>query len=372
MSLLATRLQNWRLHVDQFDRNMARPLEYGALDFFIEQTDAPDSIVSQELRDRAFASIGNTVQLPVINYDGSVSVSDTRSCSIADDENTSALYTIVWATLQVGFTMVPAAYANNEISYDHDFERKMDKITRALATSLDNLALAALAANKTQVFADSLYYTVTSNVVEVPWTGRLDFLGDLNSIMRANAYPRTIHIVGNAGIDSIVRKLGEHDLYNDVNKRLEYGDKIFHFSTNLTNESGKFATCYAVEEGNVAVLTRVDREAYRGAQANFNEWGVTYLPYINLPVGYHYYTTVGDQSSIAGAATADLTCGIKEHFGFSLDVAFLVAYNSAPETVANPIIKVEVAKSAADNAFAAPVIVVNDNANPVITATATD
>ena len=54
---------------------MARPLEYGALDFFIEQTDAPNSIISANLRNRAFASIGNTVQVPVINYDGDVTVS---------------------------------------------------------------------------------------------------------------------------------------------------------------------------------------------------------------------------------------------------------------------------------------------------------
>ena len=46
MSLVATRLQNWRIANPELDRNMFRPLEYGALDFFIEQTDAPNSIIS--------------------------------------------------------------------------------------------------------------------------------------------------------------------------------------------------------------------------------------------------------------------------------------------------------------------------------------
>ena len=128
MSLVATRLQNWRIQNPQLDRNMTRPCEYGALDFFIEQTDAPNSIISPNLRDRAFASIGNTVQVPVINYDGDVTVSNVRSCTINDDENTSALYTVVWKTYSVGFTMVPTLYMNNEISYDHDFARKMEKI----------------------------------------------------------------------------------------------------------------------------------------------------------------------------------------------------------------------------------------------------
>ena len=367
MSLIATRLQNWRVENPEFDRNMARPLEYGALDFFIEQTNAANSIINPELRDRAFASIGNTVQVPVINYDGDVTVANVRSCVITDDENTSALYTVNWVTLAVGFTMVPQLYRNNEISYEHDFARKMEKICRALATAMDVQAIAALEANKTQVFADKLYYTVTSNSVQVPWIARMDFLADMNAMMRANAYPNLLHVIGGAGLDSIIRKLAEHDIYNDVNKRMEYDNKVVHYTNNIANEEGIFATAYIVEDGNVGVLTRVDREALARTRANFHEWDVVTLPFINLPVGSHYYTAVGDMSSVAGAASEDMTCNVKEYFGFSVDIAFLVAYNSAPETVANPIIKVEVATPGTANPFAAPVEVVNGEANPVYT-----
>lgn len=367
MSLIATRLQNWRVENPEFDRNMARPLEYGALDFFIQQTNAANSIINPNLRDRAFASIGNTVQVPVINYDGDVTVSNVRSCVIADDENTSALYTVNWVTLAVGFTMVPSLYMNNEISYEHDFARKMEKVCRALATAMDVQAIAALEANKTQVFADSLYYQVTSNVVCVPWIARMEWMSDMNSIMRANAYPRILHVIGNTGIDSLVRKMAEHDIYNDVNKRLEYDNKVIHYTTNLSNEQGVFGTAYVVEDGNVGVLTRVDREALRRTVANFHEWDVVRLPFIDLPVGSHYYTSVGDQSNIAGAASADMTCVVKEYFGFSVDVAFLVAYNSAPASVANPIIKVEIAAPGNNSAFATPVEVVNSEDSPVNT-----
>jgi hypothetical protein len=359
MSLLATRLQNWRIENENFDKNMTRPLEYGALDFFIGQTNSANSIVNPELRDRAFASIGNTVQIPVINYDGEVTVSSSRSCTIADDENTSALYTVTWATYQVGFTMTPAAYMNNEISYEHDFRRKMEKVTRALATSLDAAAVAALEANKTQVFADNLGYTITGNTVIVPEQMKTEILGDTNTLMRANAYPAPLHIIGNAGVDKLVRKLAQHGLWNDANKQLEFEDKVMHFTTNITNATDYNGTFFAVEDGNVGVLTRVDREALRRASANFHEWDVVRLPYIDLPVGSHYYTAVGDQSEIAGAATADLTCGIKEYFGFSVDVAFVVAYNSNPSTVANPIIKAQMAASAAGTPIAMPVYVSN-------------
>ena len=369
MSLLATRLQNWRIENPEFDRNMARPREYGALDFFIEQTNAGNSIISRELLDRAFVSMGNNVQVPVINYDADVQVSNVRSCTIGDDENTSALFNVNWVTLAVGFTMVPQFYRNNEITYEHDFARKMEKVCRALATAMDIQAIAALEANKTQVFQDQLYYNVIGNSVQVPWNARMEFLSDMNAMMRANSYPEMLHVIGGAGLDSLVRKMAEHDIYNDVNKRLEYDNKVFHYTNNIVNEQGVFATGYVVADGNVGVLTRVDRESLNRTVSFNHEWDVVRLPFIDLPVGSHYYTSVGDQSGIAGAASEDMTCAVKEYFGFSVDIAFLVAYNSDPETVANPIIKIEVASPGNANPFAQPVEVVNSEDNPVNTKT---
>ena len=259
--------------------------------------------------------------------------------------------------------MVPTLYMNNEIDYQHDFERKMEKICRALATTLDTAAIAALEAAKTQVYKDPLQYTVQSNVIEVPVQMASEILGDLNPMMRANAYPETIHLIGNAGIDSLIRKLAQHDVYNDVNKRMEYDNKILHYTTQLANASNKIGTLYAVADGNVGVLTRVDREALRRASANFHEWDVVRLPFIDLPVGSHYYTAVGDQSSIAGDASADMTCNVKEYFGFSVDVAWIIAYNSDAETIANPIMKAQIAKPADNTPFAAQPVYVTNSAD---------
>jgi hypothetical protein len=359
MSLIATRLQNWRIENPELDRNMFRPSEYGALDFFIQQTDAPNSIISSNLRERAFASMGNEVQIPVLNYDSEVEVSNVRSCVIADDENTSALYTIVWKTYSVGFTIVPTMYMNNEIDRQHDFERKMQKVCRALADKLDEDAIAALEANKTQVFGDLLQYTETANSIQVPNQMATEILGDINPMMRANDFPETVHVIGNAGVDSLIRKLAQHGIYNDVNKQMEYDNKIIHYTNNLTNENGVYGTFYAVADGNVGVLTRVDRESLRRTRANFHEWDVVRLPFIDLPVGSHYYTAVGDQSAIAGDATADLTCAVKEYYGFSVDVAFIVAYNSDAASVANPIIKAEIASPATNQPFGTAVYVTN-------------
>ena len=196
-------------------------------------------------------------------------------------------------------------------------------------------------------------------MVQVPTQMATEILGDINPIMRANCYPEYIHIIANAGVDSLIRKLAQHGVYNDVNKRMEYDNKVLHYTNNVTDEAGKMGTMFAVADGNVGILTRVDREALRRTRANFHEWDVVRLPYIDLPVGSHYYTAVGDQSAIMGAATADLTCAVKEYFGFSVDVAYMVAYNSNPDTVANPIIKAEIAARNPNEPLGMPVYVTN-------------
>ena len=54
-----------------------------------------------------------------------------------------------------------------------------------------------------------------------------------------------------------------------------------------------------------------------------------------------------------------MTCAVKEYFGFSVDVAFLVAYNSDAAKVANPIIKAEIAARPVDQPLGMPVYVTN-------------
>jgi uncharacterized protein YjdB len=52
---------------------------------------------------------------------------------------------------------------------------------------------------------------------------------------------------------------------------------------------------------------------------------------------------------------------VKEFFGFSVDVAYIVAYNSAPETVANPIIKIAIDAPAVNQPYGTPVYITNAN-----------
>lgn len=368
MSLIATRAQSFRARAPQFDKNMMRMGEYGALNFFVSETENGNGILSDDLIEKARISVGNTVQVPVLTHDGVVNVGNTRVCTIVDDLNTSALYTITFATYSVGFTATPALHINNGIDFKRDFDRSLKKVTRALANALDLGAVAALEAAKTQVFKDTLVYSEVADVLEVPYDQRTEILGDLHTIMRANDYPGELHVIGNMGIDSLINKLAQHGLYNDVNKQLEYQNKVFHFTTNITNEAGVFATAFAAESGNVGYLTRSGRENLLRTKlvGEDKEWDTINMPLINIPVDTYFYKTSRNNSALAGEASADMDCTVTEFYGFAVDIAFVTSYNSAPATVANPFVKFEI-QSPVGNPMARPVVVVNSETNPVFT-----
>lgn len=365
MSLINTRIQNVRAS-SNLDKNELRPSRYGALDLFMMQSMDPAGILTEELKAKAERSIGNTLETPVIDYDGGVTIGNTRSVTISDDENTSQMYEITFATYSWGFTIVPALFMNNEISMQRDFQTKFLKYLYKFAETLDTAALAALSTNKTQVFGDLLTYTNTGNVVIVPWKYRENVIGDMNPMLAANDHYGQIHVVGNAGIESMIRKMAEKGLYNEVNKTLEYSDKILHFTTRLTNGAGEFANMYAVQAGSVGMLTRFERESLLNTKmADGTSWGIDTLPLINFPVGTYFYESKGDFHAIGGAATADMTRVRKEHYGFAVDVAVLTPYNSDLTSIANPIMKFTVNDEAVTDAL--KVSIENTSSNPVYT-----
>jgi hypothetical protein len=106
----------------------------------------------------------------------------------------------------------------------------------------------------------------------------------------------------------------------------------------------------------VGMLTRASRAEVMGIKSIVgHEWGTDVLPGLGMEVGWHYYQSVGDMSSMAGAATADDICSMKEHFGFGVEVALLTAYNASISTLANPIIKVDL-EASTNPTIALPVV----------------
>lgn len=365
MSLVLTRIQNIRAN-SNLDKFEYRPSRYGALNAFMVQSEDPTGILTEELKQKARTSIGNTLETPVIDYDADITIGSTRTLTIADSENTSRMVQITFATYAWGFTIAPAMYMNNEIGIQKDFETKMMKYIYAFAKKLDEAALATLAANKTQVLKNPLLYDWSSNAINAKWTERENVFGDLEVMMGANDFYGQLHIVGDPGVESIMRKLQQHGLYNDVNKQNEFGTKIVHLTNNIAAAENKYAQGYAVNAGSLGMLTRFERDCLLGTvSGDGHEWGIATLPLLNMPVGTYFYDSVGDYNTIAGVATADMVRTRKEHYGFAVDVAFLTAHNSAPSTLASPILAFNV--SSENAVYAKPVVVVNSENNPVNT-----
>ena len=357
MSLVQTRIQNIRAN-SNLDKFEYRPSRYGALNAFMVQSEDPTGILTEELKQKAKTSIGNVLETPVINYDADITIGNERTLTIADSENTSKMVQITFATYAWGFTVAPAMFMNNEISIQKDFETKMMKYIYKFAKKLDEAALATLAANKTQIIKNSLLYNKDGNIINAKWAERENVFGDLEVMMGANDFYGQLHIVGDPGVESIMRKLQQHGLYNDVNKQNEFGTKIVHLTNNIAATEGKYAQGYAVNAGALGMLTRFERDCLLGTiSGDGHEWGIVNLPILNMPVGTYFYDSVGDFSAIAGAATADMKRTRKEHYGFAVDVAFITAYNSDAATLPSPILAFNV--SSEDATYAKPVFVVN-------------
>ena len=365
MSLVSTRIQNIRAN-SNLDKFEYRPSRYGALDAFMVQSEDPTGILTEELKEKARTSIGNTLETPVIDYDADISIGNTRTLTVEDSENTSKMVQITFATYAWGFTIAPAMYLNNEIGIQKDFETKMMKYIYKFAQKLDEAALASLAANKTKILKNKLLYDFSSKSVGAKWTERENVFGDLEVMMGANDFYGQLHIVGDPGVESIMRKLQQHGLYNDVNKQNEFGTKIVHLTNNLASGSGKYAQGYAINSGSLGMLTRFERDCLLGTvSGDGHEWGIATLPLLNMPVGTYFYDSVGDYHGIAGAATQDMVRTRKEHYGFAVDVAFITPYNSDSDTLPSPILAFDISNK--DASYASPVTVVNSAENPVNT-----
>lgn len=344
MSLALTMMQNLRSNgnIDKYEYRASR---YGAFSLFQKQTKEANGIITPEMEQKFWGSIGRTFETPVIDYDKNVTiqVGQTRTLEIADSENTSRMISITPTTLSFGFTMFPTLFHNNEIGYQKDFNTKMLKYLNAMAVQLDNMCIAKLTAERTQVLGNSLGYTFADGMLSSTAAQKEHLIGALEAMMNSNDFYDTIDLVGETGLQDLIAQLRQHGMYNDQNKQMEYAGKNLYFTNRIATGSGNSAKGFAVNAGSVGLLWRVDREALaRTKSRTGREWDSGVLPMLNVPVGTMYYESDGDYSAIAGAASADMTASHKQHFGYSVDVALVCAYNSLGAERATPIIEFEI------------------------------
>jgi hypothetical protein len=329
------------------DKWETRASRWGALDMFKAQTDAPGSIISDDLKTKAIAAAGSSLQVPVIDYDAGVQVTNqTIPLVVTDSASTSQLVSITFTHYYFGFLIHPAAHFNNEISMQRDFNAKFEKKMYAMAKMMDDAALAALEASKTQVLGDTLggRYALTSNVIVGPLAEQDAVVGDINPLMAGNDFFGNIHVVANGSMESHIRnRLLEKGQFNSEDKQYQYNDKIWHFTNGLANGAGHKATAFAVQSNAVGLLQQFAPDCVMGNRTHKHLWDIETLPILNMPIGVYQYDDAVDGSALHGAASAHLTATKAEAYAFHHAVAYITPYNSAPVTRASAVAKVAIA-----------------------------
>lgn len=348
MSLVATRMQSLRTsYPNGFDKNELRYSQLGAFEFFKKDSANSSGIFSSDVKAKIKQSFGNDVIIPVLDAE-EVTIGNVRSCTIADDENTSALVTLTFATYAFGFTMTPSRHFNNDVSYQADFDRKLRKYVDKFGRLLDLQCISTLENAKNQLSTGlSNFYTFSGGALQVDDDEKEDFYNNLETIMRTMDFYGKTNIVTSTSGMPMVNRLKNQGAGNSINEQFQLAGYEWYSSNRIANDGGVKSTLYAVQDGSVAIETRVDPDAMAkrviGDPNNpVKEWGTTVLPDIGLEVGTFYTQDCADRSNM-DASTTGLRRTLQEGYEFSVDVVFATAYNSDIAGRYQPILKAEIA-----------------------------
>lgn len=350
MSLILTRTQPLRAkYSGDFDKNEYRRSRYGAFDAFVMDTNSSQSILSAEVKQYAANSFGNTVSIPVIDAND-VTISNVRSCTWAASENTSKLVELSFATVSFGFRMYPSQHANNDVSYQLDFNKKLEKYLLKLAAHLDSLAYASLNANKNVVWpADILaVYGQVGDALQIQGdVESQDFYNKLGPIMETMDFYGDCRVIANTLHQPMIRKYINQGGGNDVNLAFQFAGYEYFYSNRILNRTSGLnpakSTIFATCPGTLAFLNRNDPDSIANRKTgDGTEWSEVMMPIVNLMMGSTYKSKCSDVATELGTANvAGLTASATEEFSWHTDICFVTAYNSNPATRVSPIIKAE-------------------------------
>lgn len=350
MSLVNTRLQAIRSqYANTLDKYEDRLSTYGAWMKFVEDTQDPESIVDADILAKAGMSSGNTLEIPVI--DGAdVTITNARTCTIGNDESTSGLVTVTFATYQFGFTMIPGQYFNNEISYMADFERKIKRYGKKFAETLDTASITKLEADKTAIMgspfigAGAKYGALAGDSVQVTSAQKQFFFNDLGVIMEGDDFDGRYNVIGSTTLQSTVNQYLNQGTQNGTNSEFQFGQFDFGYSNRVSVDTagGKESTLYCVPKGSLATMNRNAPDFINGETINEDNFFTTFqYPIVDLEMGLRYFKECADNNAVVGGSQPQLDASVKETFIFSTDVALITSYNRDAVNLAGSIHKAE-------------------------------
>lgn len=330
MSLAATYLQDIRAqYPSNLDRDELRVTRNGLLTAVLAMTNAPNSVVSADLKTKASASQGRNLDVPVLKK-GDVTIKNQRSCDVQCGQSESDLVRIVWKTAVVDICMVPSQYEKNEIGYVTDLGKKINERVEAFKSAIEVDIDTQLDTAKNQVYNSSLVadkYTPVGNALQVTGADlRKLFFNDVDPInFEDDFYSEDVYVVGSPSLMSDVRYYINQGAGNNENLGWQFNGKNFTFSNRITNDTA--ATGYFMPNGSVGLLTRVDVDARMRAKASDGtEWFEDTLPGLPFTVGIKYDSKCSDQSALETAGLEHLKATKVEHWQISFDYAIVLPY----------------------------------------------
>lgn len=345
-SLAATLTQGYRsAYANRLDKHEQRPSNYGALQLFKNQTASSTGIIDAETMALIKKSFGNTVSIPVVNYQD-VTIDNIRTCAIRTGGPTSALVSVTFATYSFGFGMYPAQFYNNDVKYQEVFNKNMRAYEIKLAAALDSAAIAKLESAKNTYWPASLtgtYYSQTGNALQVPQASQAQFFNMIPSIMESMDFTGGLSDVTTPFAMAKIRNWSAQGQANQTNLAYQFGGVDFYSSNRITNNAGVADTHYLVADDSVAIVTRLDPDALMGSSVGGGqkEWSVQRVPLIDMDMALYYNEDCTNAAAIQSAGTEGLTRTKVESYEFSADFAFISSYNSRPTADYTPIVKVE-------------------------------
>ena len=348
MSLAKTYLQDIRVNYpSQNDRDELRLTQTGLLTAVLEMTNSQNSVVSQDLKQKAKDSVGRKLDVPVLKK-GNVTISNVRSCVIDGGQSESDLVQVVWKTAVANVLMVPSQYKTNQITRDADFAQKISEIVEAFKVHIEQDLDTTLDTQKTQVYGSQIIgaggdYALAGGAIQVPANKQDFFFNDIEAINFADDfYTPTTRVIASHTIMPIVSRYINQGAGNGVNTTFQFSGKNFTFSNRVTVGAGKRGTGYFLPDGTVGLLTREDIDSVLNHRAtDGTHWFLDTLPNLPFPVGVQYKSKCDDKSLLEENGLEHLTATMVEHWQFSFDYAIIVPYNSDNTTKAGAIRKFE-------------------------------
>lgn len=344
-SFAATLTQNLRQQYQgKLDSFELRDTNAGALNLFRRQSNSPMSILSSSDIEAIKKSMGNTVQIPVINFQN-VSISNVRTCEMYTGGPESALVTLTFVTYAFGFMMVPSQFYNNDIKYQEAFNKQLTAYLIQLKKEMDQDAVDYLEANKNAYFpaAITAFYPFVGDALRITQAQKSDFYNQMTGIVETMDFGGTPNVVANPAAVPIVAQLQAQGTNNATNTAFQFANFEWFISNRVTNGSGVQSTHYLVADNVLGFETRVDPDAEtRQRIGEFKTWDKVRVPIVDLDMALYYQQDCTDASAIQSAGLSHLTRAKIESFEYSVDAVYISAYNSSPSTRYNPIIKAEI------------------------------